>query len=67
MRCCLSALLSGVLPADAMGMTTRRDLVSIQHELDTMASARNLAAFNEHEGLQYQELCELERALLAGS
>jgi hypothetical protein len=48
-------------------MTDRRALTSVQHELDHLASARALAAFSEHEGLQYQELCELERALLATS
>lgn len=52
--------------SDVVSMTPPHfDLVSVQHELDNLASARALCGLSESEGLQYHELCDLERALLA--
>jgi hypothetical protein len=46
---------------------THFDLPSVRHELENLASARELTGFSEGEGLQYRQLCALERALIASS
>jgi hypothetical protein len=45
-------------------MTTHRDLEWVQHQLNTLASARTLDALEPRDRLYYRELCEIERSLL---
>jgi hypothetical protein len=45
-------------------MPSDRDLEWVQHQLNTLASARTLDALEPQDGLYYRQLCEIERSLL---
>jgi hypothetical protein len=45
-------------------MPTDRDLEWVQHQLNTLASARTLGTLEPRDRLYYGQLCEIERSLL---
>ena len=45
-------------------MTSDADLADVQHELNMLVSARLLGGLSLTDEARYQELCEVERALL---
>jgi hypothetical protein len=45
-------------------MPSDRDLDWVQHQLNTLASARTLDALEPKDRLHYRHLCEIERSLL---
>jgi hypothetical protein len=43
------------------------DLETVRHELETLVLARGLGELRAIDKERYRELCEMERALLAGA